>query len=75
MESPAPIQSVTELVDRLGGYNETGKLFGVGGTAVCNWIADGRLPTRRYQQALAIARERGLTLSDKLFDFVPASAA
>lgn len=51
---------LAEFIKALGGPAEAARLFGIGRTAVQNWLAAGRIPARWHLRALRIAEERGL---------------
>jgi len=52
--------TIREFIDALGGPLAAGQMFGVGRTAVQNWLTDGRLPQRLHLRAAKLAAERGL---------------
>ena len=42
------INTVDEIIDRLGGLKATGDRLGVGNTAVCNWRVREHIPACHY---------------------------
>lgn len=69
------IKTMDELIDVFGGADATAKAFGVGVTAVSNWKAWGRLPSRLHLRAVRLAAQRGLTIDESILRDEPVKPA
>jgi hypothetical protein len=52
--------TLSEFIAALGGASAAGEVFGVGRTAVQNWLAASRMPDRYHLRAVREAQQRGL---------------
>lgn len=66
--------TLREFIDALGGAVMAGEVFGVGRTAVQNWLAAGRMPARWHYRAARLAAQRGLAFDPEAPAGVPAEA-
>jgi hypothetical protein len=55
-----------EFIAALGGPSAAGEVFGVGRTAVQNWLAAGRLPDRYHLRAVRESQQRGLAFDPEV---------
>jgi len=53
--------TLREFIAALGGADKAATLFGIGRTAVQNWLAAGRMPARWHYRAARLAAERRLS--------------
>lgn len=70
----AMIKTMDEFVDLFGGADATAKAFGVGVTAVSNWKAWGRLPSRLHLRAVRLAAQRGMTIAEEILRDEPVTS-
>lgn len=54
------VMDATSLIAALGGKIETASAFGVSLSTVYLWEDNGHIPTKRFDDAIRIAAERGI---------------
>ncbi len=59
-----PIETVRDLIRRLGSQRATAALFGVRPTAVSQWVANDKLPPARLYRAKLLLAERGVVIDE-----------
>jgi hypothetical protein len=66
------LNSVEEIVEGVGGDPIAAALADVGGPAVSNWKARGRIPTELYFVFSEVLRRAGKEANPDVFGFKPA---
>lgn len=61
------INSIDELIERLGGPTVIGEKFGISQEAVSNWSVRGNIGGSRHVQLLAMTRRKGLSVNPIVF--------
>ena len=66
MQSNHQLNSVSEIIDALGGPSAMTRIFGGGPSRFCNYRAKGTFPEKMHMKIYAACMKRGLNIAPEL---------
>ncbi len=64
------VESVSELIEQLGGVSATGRVLGTTPQNVVNWRTAGKIPAKFFKAHKAKLRAARIRAPDELWDFI-----